>query len=126
MRSSLAGVDDQIISDYRPSFSARIAAVPGRVGNTFCRDDSLWNQVPGCPLLGVLGSGRLGLYRLRSLAGGRGVDVRGVWVLRPSSATTKTVGGGSMTVKMGGTQIGDFGGGLDSGKDGRGQLQSGF
>ncbi|GMN58928.1 hypothetical protein TIFTF001_028028 [Ficus carica] len=67
-------VDDQIISDYRPSFSARIVAVPGTAGNTFCRDDSLWNQVPGWPLLGVLGSGRLGLYRLRSLGqapGGR-------------------------------------------------------
>ncbi|GMN57126.1 hypothetical protein TIFTF001_026248 [Ficus carica] len=39
-----AYVDDQIISDYRPSFSARIVAVPGTAGNTFCRDDNLWSR----------------------------------------------------------------------------------
>ncbi|GMN20714.1 hypothetical protein TIFTF001_045373 [Ficus carica] len=37
-------VDDQIISDYRPSFSARIVAVPG---THFCRDGNLWNCACG-------------------------------------------------------------------------------
>ncbi|GMN35855.1 hypothetical protein TIFTF001_005575 [Ficus carica] len=57
---------------------------------------------------------------------GEDIGVRGVWVLRPSSVTVKTVGGRLDDGEDGGTQNGDLGRGLDSGKDRGGNSDLGF